>query len=232
MPQTASLDCSNCDRGCLTQSLFSAFSTHYLPLEQAWIVIVTDETMLLDAIVTYRFLSTYLFTVFVLNPCFHTNIDFVLFVKGVFSLLWLSVFLCVPATDRTCDGRIWKVLLYRLIKYRYFHNIFCSLRNKSHIIQEYQTVQTNSKHWATCFRYSIRSFRYSIEGHFCFLTQVLNYYNVSKTYCDVNALTVTLTGIAATGWFIGPESTTHTFNSGTLLRRRGPEQRQLIWMTK
>lgn len=123
----------------------------------------------------------------------------------------------------------------KFIKYMYFHNLNIKLSyfaawgiNLTLIgifISQAQAVQSISKHRAT-------SFRYSIEGHLCFLNQVLNYYNESKTYCDVNALTVTLTGIAATGWFIGPESTTHTFNSGTLLRRRGREQRQLIWMTK
>lgn len=49
----------------------------------AWIVIVVDDTMMLDSIVIYGFLSTNLFAVTVLNLCSSTNIDVVLFVKGI-----------------------------------------------------------------------------------------------------------------------------------------------------
>lgn len=50
---------------------------------QAWIVIVVDDTMMFDSIVIYGFLSTKLFAMRVLNLCSSTNIDVVLFVKGI-----------------------------------------------------------------------------------------------------------------------------------------------------
>lgn len=50
---------------------------------QASIVIVVDDTMMLDSIVVYSCLSTNLFAMAVLNLCSSTNIDVVLFVKGI-----------------------------------------------------------------------------------------------------------------------------------------------------